>query len=426
MSDTPGTDPYSALRIPGYRFYASAWSFAVIGQQMQSVALGYDLYRKTGDPMVLGWVGLLQAIPVILLAIPAGQLADRFDRRKILMISQIASVITSIGLITCSLTDASVSAYYALLFFDAFANAIGWPARSSILPGIVPLDKLANAVTWNSTFFQLAAVVGPAIGGFVVDKSVTAAYVCDLSAGIWYVTCLLLIKMRKQEISSEPVSMDTVLAGLRFVFRQKIILATITLDLFAVLLGGAVYLLPPVALDILKVDGWGYGFLRAAPAAGAICMGVTLAHLPPMKRAGRAMLLAVAGFGVATIVFGISRNFWVSLVALFLTGVFDNISVVVRHTLVQVLTPDSMRGRVSAVNNIFIGASNELGGFESATVAKLFGVTTSIIAGGIGTLLVVLGVDRAFPTVRKLGSLNDVKALQETSEKSAEPDEVAA
>lgn len=416
MSDTTRNDPYAALRLPSFRFYASAWTFAVVGQQIQSVAIGWDLYRKTGDPLVLGFVGLLQAIPVMLLAIPAGQLADRYDRRTILIISQVASVITSIGLIACSMNDAGISAYYTLLFLDAIANAIGWPARSAILPALVPLDRLANAVTWNSSFFQFASVIGPAIGGFIVAKSVTAAYVCDFSVGVWYVICLLLIRTQKHQVSSQPVSMKSVLAGLHFVFRQKIILATITLDLFAVLLGGAVYLLPPVAKDILHVDAWGFGMLRAAPAVGAICMGLTLAHLPPMKRAGRAMLWAVAGFGVVTIVFGLSTSFWLSLVALFMTGVFDNISVVIRHTLVQVLTPDEMRGRVSAVNAVFIGASNEIGGFESGLTARLFGVATSIVAGGVGTLLVVLGVNRAFPQVRALGALHDVKALKETAE----------
>ena len=419
MSDTPRNDPYAALRLPVFRFYSSAWTLAVVGQQIQSVAIGWDLYRKTGDPLVLGWVGLLQAIPVMALAIPAGQLADRYDRRIVLMISQIASVITSIGLIICSMNNAGVSAFYMLLFLDAVANAIGWPARSAIVPALVPLDKLANAITWNSTLGQFARVVGPAIGGFIVAKSITAAYVCDFSVGVWYVLCLIFIRTQKHQVSSEDVSMKSVLAGLHFVFRQRIILATITLDLFAVLLGGAVYLLPPVAKDILHVDALGFGMLRAAPAIGAICMGLILTHLPPMKHAGRAMLWSVAGFGVAIIVFGLSRSFWLCMIALFMTGVFDNISVVIRHTLVQVLTPDYMRGRVSAVNGIFIGASNEIGGFESGLTARLFGVTASIVAGGVGTLLVVFGVHRAFPQVRALGALHDVKLRQETS--AAEP-----
>ncbi len=406
-------DPYSALRVPAFRFYASAWTFAVLGQQIQSVAIGWSLYARTKDPLVLGWVGLLQAIPVMTLAIPAGQLADKFDRRKVLLLSQVASVLTSIGLVACSMNDAGIGAFYLLLFLDAIANAIGWPARSSILPLLVPVETISNAVTWNSSLFHSASVIGPALGGLIVLKSVTAALACDLIAGAWYVLCLSLIHLRPQEKSKEPVSLSSLLAGLRFVVQQKIILATISLDLFAVLLGGAVYLLPAVATDILKVDARGFGLLRAAPAIGAITMGMTLAHMPPLKKAGKAMLLAVAGFGVATIVFGLSRNFYLSLIALFLTGAVDNISVVVRHTLVQVLTPDAMRGRVSAVNNVFIGASNELGGFESGLTARLLGITTSIVGGGIGTVLVVIGIDRVFPQVRALGPLNEVRLTEE-------------
>lgn len=418
MSPESVRDPYAALRLRGFRFYASAWTLAVLGQQMQSVALGWDLYQKTGDTMVLGWIGLLQAIPVMALALPAGHLADRFDRKKILMVSQIGSVTTSIGLVLCVLANAPVHAYYVLLFFDAVMNAIGWPARSAIVPQLVPMEKLGNALTWNSSFFQFASVVGPAVGGYLVwlTNSAKAAYMIHAAAGLWFVLCLLTIHTRPYERSREPMSVRSLLAGIQFVCQQKIILATITLDLFAVLLGGATYLLPAVSKDILHVGSLGFGFLRAAPAVGAICMAVLLAHLPPMKHAGRAMLYAVAGFGIATLIFGLSRSFAVSIIALFLTGAMDNISVVVRHTLVQVLTPDDMRGRVSAVNGVFIGASNELGGFESGFTAKLFSVTASIVGGGIGTLIVVAGVDRLFPQVRAFGSLTDARSVKVENE----------
>ena len=407
----PVRDPYSALRQSNFRFYLSAWTLAVLGQQIQSVALQWDLYRKTGDPMVLGWVGLLQAIPVISLAIPAGQLADRFDRRRVLIVSLSGSMLSSLGLVFAYLADAPIWVYYLLLFFNAVANAIGWPARSAILPQLVPVDKLPNAMTWNASFFQLAAITGPAIGGFIIAKSLAVAYCCDVLAAMWMVFCLATIHIRPQQKAKEPVSIQSLLAGVRFVFDQKIILATISLDLFGVLLGGAAYLLPMVATDILHVGSAGFGFLRAAPAVGAICMGLLITHLPPFKRAGRAMLYAVAGFGMATVVFGFSRNYWLSLAALFFAGMADNISVVVRHTLVQVLTPDEMRGRVSAVNNVFIGASNELGGFESGLTAKLFGPVISIVGGGIGTVLVVLGINGLFPQVRRFGSLLDAKTI---------------
>lgn len=414
-------DPYAALRVPAYRFYASAWMLAVFGSQVQSVALQWDLYKRTGDAMVLGWIGLIQAIPVISLAIPAGQLADHFSRQRILMCTQFGSVLASLGLLWCAMNDAPIHSYYMLLFCDAIMNAIGWPARSSIVPLLVPQGTLASAVTWNSSLFHLASVSGPAVGGFVLSKSLPACYAIHACTALWYVICMMLIRpTQQQQVSKKAITFESLMAGLRFVFQQKIILATISLDLFAVLLGGAVYLLPAVAKDWLHVNEFGFGLLRAAPAIGAICMGLTLAHLRPMKQAGRAMLWAVAGFGAATIVFGISRNYAVSLVALFLTGALDNISVVVRHTLVQVLTPDEMRGRVSAVNNVFIGASNELGGFESGLTTKLFGLTASIVGGGIGTILVVAGVDRLFPQVRAFGALHEAKPIAD--ELPSDPD----
>jgi MFS family permease len=226
---------------------------------------------------------------------------------------------------------------------------------------------------------------------------------------------LLFVTLRPGERIKEPATLKTLLAGIHFVTRNQIILATISLDLFAVLLGGATYLLPIYATSILHVGAVGFGWLRAAPAFGAFLMGMFIAHLPPMKKAGRTLLWAVAGFGIATIIFGLSTSFWLSLVMLFLTGAFDNISVVVRHTLVQVLTPDDMRGRVSAVNNVFIGASNELGGWESGLTAQIFGPKVSVVGGGIGTILVVLATAVIWPAVRRFGSLHDAKPIEETA-----------
>jgi len=410
VSNQTVTDPYAALRVPAFRFYATAWTLAVLGTQIQTAAVQWELYEKTKDTLVMGFIGLVQAIPVIALAIPAGQLADRFDRRKILIFTEVCALATSVALLLCSIHHASTHAYYVVLCMYAVSHAIGWPARSAIVPQIVPLKTLPNALTWTSMLFQFASITGPAIGGLLVWRlGATSAYVGSLSACVWFAVCLSLLRAPAQVKSAETVSLRSVLAGLHFVFSQKIILATISLDLFAVLLGGATYLLPAVATDVLHVGAFGYGLLRSAPALGAIAMGLIIAHRPPIRHAGRAMLLAVAGFGVATAIFGLSRNFTLSFVALLFTGAFDNISVVVRHTLVQVLTPDEMRGRVSAVNTIFIGASNELGGFESGLTARLFGVVASIVGGGIGTVLVVLGVDRTFPEVRKLGALTDVR-----------------
>jgi MFS family permease len=282
---------------------------------------------------------------------------------------------------------------------------MGWPARSALMTQTVPTEHFGNAMTWSSSVFQISAVTGPAMGGLILLKSVPAAYLVDAFCQFAYAIFLWLLVLRPALRSSEPANWKTVSAGVRFVQAHPMILAIMTLDLFAVLLGGATYLLPAYADTILHVGAPGFGWLRAAPAFGAFGMGMLIAHRPPMKRAGRALLLAVAGFGVATIIFGFSKNFWLSLLMLGLTGAFDNVSVVVRHTLVQVLTPDEMRGRVSAVNNIFIGASNELGGFESGTTAKFFGPIASVVAGGIGTIAVVLGVMFVWPEVRRFGSL---------------------
>jgi MFS family permease len=301
-----------------------------------------------------------------------------------------------------------LTAIYGVLFLAAVGKAIGWPSRSALLPALVPTEVFANAIAWNTSAFQIAAMIGPALGGLVLVWNRPAAYFLAACCGLIYVVMLLWIKSRPTT-RREPATLQSLAAGVRYVVATKIILAIITLDLFAVLLGGATYLLPIFARDILHRGAQGFGWLRAAPALGALTMALLAAHLPPMKRAGRAMLWAVAGFGVATIIFGLSRNFWLSLTMLFLTGSFDNISVLVRHTLVQMLTPDSMRGRVSAVNNIFIGSSNELGGFESGLTAKIFGPIISVVAGGIGTIAVVITVTLVWPQVRRFGSLIDAR-----------------
>jgi MFS family permease len=259
---------------------------------------------------------------------------------------------------------------------------------------------------------HIGSVLGPALGGLVVALYVPGAYVISAIGSLLFLLMLFRLEVRPVERTAEPRSLRTVLAGLRFVWRARMILTMITLDLFAVLLGGAVYLLPIYAEDILQVGATGFGWLQSAPAAGAFCMAILLAYLPPIKHAGRILLLAVAGFGVATIIFGLSTSFWLSLAMLFLTGAFDNISMVIRHTLTQLLTPDQMRGRVSAVGSIFVGASNELGGLESGLVAHWFSPVISVVSGGIGTILVVLGAALLSPKLRAFGALHDVKPVK--------------
>ncbi len=456
MLPSPATpakhDPYAALRSGGFFAYAFGWVAAVLGQQMASVALGWDIYHRTGSAMSLGWVGLVQAIPVIALALPAGMLADRFDRRKIVILTQLLIAVTSFALAivsarhgTAGLIDAVIrgAAYvglkptfmqvelglmYAIICSSAIAAAIGGPARSAILPQIVPTAIFSNAVAWNSSFFQMASVIGPALGGLLLVYTIPGVYVLDGFLAIVFALAMFSLKVRPAERSREPASLRTLTEGIRFVWKNQIILATITLDLFAVLLGGAVFLLPIFADrlgefhlgSIVLSKSVVFGWLRAAPAIGAVMMGLLITHMPPMKHAGRAMLLSVAGFGAATIVFGLSRSFPLSFAMLLLTGAFDNVSVVVRHTLVQVLAPDSMRGRVSAVNNVFIGASNELGGFESGLTARLFGAVISVVAGGIGTIAVVAAAAITWPKLRNFGSLHDAKPIDHETERGFE------
>lgn len=414
-SSAIGHDPYAALRIRGYQLYSLGWMASVIGLQVQSVAVGWQLFQRAGSvragALALGWVGGVQALPVILLALPAGQLADHFDRRSIVMIGAIGSALASIALALASHWNSPVGLMYLFLGLGATAQAISWPARSALLPQIVPAEVFSNAATWNSSTFQIASMAGPALGGLVIYYTLTGAYVLDAACSLVFFAFLLLIRPRAVVPIPRRVSLASLLAGVRFVWRTRIILATISLDLFAVLLGGAVYLIPAYAKEILHVGPVGFGWLRAAPAIGAFAMAIVLAHLPPMKRAGATMLWAVAGFGAATIVFGLSKSFAVSFLMLAATGGFDNISVVVRHTLVQMLPPENMRGRVSAVNNIFIGSSNEIGGLESGLTGWLLGPVVSVVAGGVGTLIVVALVALLSPQIRKFGSLQDARPL---------------
>ena len=406
----PTHDAYAALRFRDCRLLLGGSLLGAMGRHMLSVALGWELYERTHSAMALGWVGLVQALPVILLAMPAGHLADRHDRRWIVIFTQFLLTLTSLGLAAVSHFGGPVPWMYALLLLGSITQAFKGAAAASLLPQTVPEEHFSNAITWKSSTFQISSVAGPALGGLLVALLGGAAgvYLADALLGLVYAGCALVMRTPRGERPAEEVTWRTLAAGFRFVWQTKVILATLTLDLFAVLLGGATMLLPIYARDILHVGPVGLGWLRAAPAVGAFLMAVALAHRPPLRRSGRAMLWAVAGFGVATIIFGLSTSFWLSLLMLGLSGALDNISVVVRHSLVQLLTPDSMRGRVSAVNNVFISSSNELGAFESGVVAAWFGAVASVVSGGIGTLVVVVITARLWPELRRLGSLHDL------------------
>ncbi|MEO2004629.1 MAG: MFS transporter [Candidatus Poribacteria bacterium] len=417
-------DAYAAFRHRSYTLYMLGTSLTTIGMGAQGLAVGLELYKRTSDELLLGLVGLTTAAPMMLLILPAGYIADRLDRRRILAVSAVGVCCASAGLAVASSVVAPVWVMFALLFAGAAAATMGRPARTALLPQLVPTAIFENAVAWRTSVQQLCGMFGPAVGGLIAVRSVTAAYVVAACSALGFVAVLPFIKPAPTKqgpkvsgaASDDPTAaarapefLTELLAGVRFVGRTRLLLATMTLDLFAVLLGGAVYLLPVFALDILNVGEQGLGWLRAMPAAGAFCMALLLAHLPPMRKAGRNLLLAVAGFGAVTIVFGLTKSFWLAMAMLFLTGVFDNVTVVVRHTLMQLLTPDEMRGRVSAVSSIFIGSSNELGGFESGLVAKLTTPVISVVAGGIGTLCVVVGMAFASPQLRRFGALADAK-----------------
>jgi MFS family permease len=410
----PAHDPYAALRIGNYRLYTTSYSLAVVGGQVQNTALAWQIYNATGSKLSLGFIGGIQVIPLILLSLPAGHLSDTVSRKRLLMATQWLLALWGVVLAYLAYAFRSspwlVNAMFGVILLNAVTLTFARPARASLLPTLVPSDVFANAVTWNSTIFELSMIGGPAIGGLVLWIGGPAlAYFVNGMLLVACVACTSRFPDRAVEKRDEAPGFAALLAGVKFVLRHKLMLATMTLDLFAVLLGGAVYLLPAFAKDILNVGPWGFGWLRAAPSFGALSMALISAHRPPMKRAGRALLLAVAGFGAATIVFGLSRHFALAFVMLVLTGAFDNISVVVRHTLVQLLTPDSMRGRVSAVNQVFIGSSNELGGFESGVTAAWWGTVRAIVIGGMGTILTVGAIAALFPALRKLGRLDEVK-----------------
>src|SRR5438874_2765661 len=400
-------DPYAALRHRDYRHLLAGSILASIGTEAQAVAVGWELYQRTNSASALGLVGLVQFLPVLLLSLPAGQVADRWSRKGLLLVAQGTAMLASLGMAALSLMQGPILLVYLCLLLAGCARAFSAPARWSLVPMVVPGPLLANAVTWNSSGWQVAAVAGPALGGALIAVAGRAveAYLLAAACALTCAGLVVTIRPRPAERAVEAPSLGTLLAGVRFVLRTELILATITLDLFAVLLGGATALLPIFAKDILEVGPVGLGWLRASPALGALVMAVLLAHRPPLRRAGRALLLSVAGFGVTMVVFGLSRNFALSFVALALSGALDNVSVVVRGTLVQVLTPDAMRGRVAAVNAVFISSSNELGAFESGLTAAWLGPIASVVGGGIGTVLVVLAVMLRWPSVLRLGRL---------------------
>jgi MFS family permease len=413
------SDPYAALRYPSYRCFMLGRAFYVVAVQMQTVAVSWQIYQRLHGSLnqaalALGYIGLVQVIPIVLFALPAGHVADRFNRRTIVMAMQLVFGMCAMALLLLSQFQAPIWAYYAVLFVAGLARSFIAPAINSLYTTLVPRETLPNASAWNSTVFQTAATIGPALGGFIVAQAgPQVSYLVNaVSAAVGFALVACVVPLRQKPAERPAISLESLLSGVRFVFRTRLLLAMLCLDLFAVLLGGATALLPIFASKILHGGASAYGLLRAAPAVGAVTMALVTTHLKPWRHAGRTMLWTVLGYGLATLVFGLSKWFWLSLAALALTGVFDNISVVIRQTLAQMLTPNQMRGRVSAVSFIFVSCSNELGEFESGVTARLLGPVGSVVLGGIGTLLVVAGAAWLLPELKRLGRLPDVKPIQ--------------
>ncbi len=412
MNTSRPHDPYQALRYRDYRLLLAGTFVAVLGEQMVSVALGWDLYDRTGSALVLGIVGLMLVLPVILFSLLAGQVADQYNRKRIVIISLLVLAIGTLGLTLLSFLHGPLLLIYACLLIIGTAEAFNAPASSTLVAQIVPEEAFVNAATWSSSSWQLASVVGPALGGLLIGvfHSATIVYAFNAAAALIFALLILQIRSKQHHVGTkEHITLRSLADGFNFIRQAKILLAAITLDLFAVLLGGATTLLPVFAKDILHVGPEGLGWLRAAPSIGAVCVALSIAHLPPFKKAGYTLLLAVIGFGIATIVFGLSHSFWLSLAMLFLLGGFDNISVVIRSTLLLTKTPDEMRGRASAFNSLFVAMSNQLGGFELGLTAQLFGPIISVVGGGIGTILVVLAVALLWPEMRRLGPLDSTE-----------------
>jgi MFS family permease len=441
----PDERPYAVFQNADFARYIVARFFSSFGMQMLVAAVDWELFHRTASALALGYVGLSLMLPMILCTLPAGHMADRFSRKKIILISTLALGLISLGLMLVSLlATTSMSQFklwvYALLVGFGAARTFLWPASAAFITALVPREQLSRAITFNSGAFQLSSVLGPAAGGIVIWLT-HGAWVIYAFNALTAVACFFLIapiRHKPQAITDEPMTLKNLITGFRFVFENKIILGTLTLDMFAVLLGGSVSLLPIFAKEILHsglggqhvtADGLDFGLLRTALPIGAVLCMFYLAHRPPLRKAGRAMLWGVAIFGGATLFFGLANSqclgrlfaapdafwFWLAFGLMTLCGAVDNISVVVRHTLVQILTPDEKRGRVSAANSLFIGTSNELGGFESGFTAHLFGpvmansiatgTILSTVVGGCGTIVVVLVVAWLWPEIRRYGRL---------------------
>lgn len=433
-------DAYAALRIPQYRLFTVGRNTSGAGDQMQSVAVAWELYARTHNPMTLGYVGLVQVAPILMFALFAGHIADKYPRKMIAIIGQLMFTACSFLLAALSLSHASISAFFVCLFCGVTARTFGNPARTALLPQIVPLPQLGNAISWDTSIRRIAVLSGAAFGGWLLDWSGRSPHILHLvrlagpihgvaglhregypavvyltTAILGLVSAALLTQLRvhhpKRDTKS-PITWEALIGGVRYIRSTRIVLATITLDLFAMLFAGATALLPVFQKDILHVGPQGLGWLRAAQSIGALFMALYTARMPPLQYPGRAMLWAIVGFGLATIVFGMSKSFALSMAALAVAGGLDMISIVVRQTLVQTLTPNEMRGRVNAVNSIFINSSNDVGTYESGLVAHYTTPVVSVVSGGVVALVVAAYAATRWPALRNYTTGQKLDSLE--------------
>ena len=404
------------MRYRDFRLLEIGRFITTFGSEMLTFAIGWELWIRTNSALALGMVGLVQALPILMLSLPAGHMADQYNRRRIVVITEMGLAVCALGIAALSYYQGPLFLLYLFLLGIGIARAFNDPASSTLLPETIPPELFSQAASWNSSVWQFGSITGPAIGGVIVAiwNRVDVIYLFDAIAAITFAILVSQIHGHILPLARKLATLDLLKEGIRFMRETKVILAAITLDMFAVLFGGAVALLPIYATNILHVGAQGLGIMRAAPSIGAIIMAFALAHLPPMKNAGRTLLFAVTGFGIATIAFGLSTAFWFSVSMLILLGALDNISVVIRATLMLTYAPDKMRGRVSSVNNIFIATSNEMGAFEFGLTAALFGPVLSVVGGGIGTILVVLSVARIWPEMRRLKTLDAPESIRAT------------
>ncbi|MEO8634707.1 MAG: MFS transporter [Gemmatimonadales bacterium] len=407
----PVHDPYAALRVRDFRRFIACLMAQTFGTMIMGVVVGWQLYLVTHDPLALGLVGLAEALPFIAFALPAGQLADRVDRRRLCLMALIVLVGCAVAMFWMTfagfIRQDTVWAVYLVLFISGIARSLLQPTRTALSADLIPREIYLNAITWRSSTWQFAAVAGPAAGGLLLGLG-GASLAYGTAAGLLLLSCVALyrVAVRPQPAATEGVTgLTGLLEGIRFMRTQPVLLGAITLDLFSVLFAGAEALLPVFALDILHVGAEGLGLLRAAPAVGSVLMSVYLSHRPMKSRAGWIMLISVALYGVCITVFGLSTSFPLSLGVLALSGMFDNVSVVLRSTLLQTLTPRHLLGRVAAVNAVFIGSSNEIGAFESGVAARILGAVPAVVLGGMVPMFVVAMIAWRVPKLRRLESI---------------------